>query len=437
MDIQAGWGFILVVLLTWQTTESYLLSTSCGSNTCSGNGACSIVNGVVKCHCHLNYAGDHCELTDFCLDYPCGNHGHCKTISHYPHFMCICDAGCTGQFCSTQVTGSQSSSHGQPNTTCDGQYCNHHGDCSEVNGHQTCICHSGYSGNRCQYTNFCLGLPCGSHGHCKDINHYPHFMCTCNAGYTGQYCSTQVTGSQSSSHGQPYTTCDSQYCNHHGDCSEVNGHQTCHCHSGYSGHQCQHTTCSTSQCSLKGSCIGDTSNIQCQCYHGYYGSRCQQVDVQIAQGTCGSSCSGHGVCYNVQGFDVCSCHHNYYGETCQLISSNHSSTDCHSEDCSHEGTCHMQNGRPHCQCYPNRYGDYCEYFVVSTTAAPTTTASAATSTAAAPTTTSNNGGTQGCADLDVLACQRDTSLCQDHTYAKFACPKTCNMCCSTPNDIVL
>ncbi len=86
-----------------------VVDETCGPNTCSGHGACTVVSGHVACDCHTGWAGPACAACDTAAGYHPDGQGGCTTDSCVPNpctvlgktvcegagagFTCSCDPG--------------------------------------------------------------------------------------------------------------------------------------------------------------------------------------------------------------------------------------------------------------------------------------------------------------------------------------------------------
>ena len=90
-----------------------------------------------------------------------------------------CVTGFTGPNCDTEIDNSE----------CVGVNCSGNGECSmDAMGNFHCTCDLGFTGELCQ-TNIddCVGVNCSGNGECFDgVN---DFMCECISGYGGPLCS--------------------------------------------------------------------------------------------------------------------------------------------------------------------------------------------------------------------------------------------------------
>lgn len=177
----------------------------CENGSCSGNGACSDVGGVVTCACDTGYAGDSCDscdtasgyhldgmggcTTDPCLPNPCSmmeNKTQC--VSQGTGYMCECDAGfhpdglggCTDDPCTpnTCAANNQACRVTAGQAECYTPECNDNNPCTEdtlVNGQ--CVYNSVADGTACstgacQVNEVCGAGSCGggSARVCDDAN---------------------------------------------------------------------------------------------------------------------------------------------------------------------------------------------------------------------------------------------------------------------------
>ena len=107
--------------------------------------------------------------------------------------------------------------------------CNNHGQCLDnttVNSAFTCTCNPGYSGMTCQTDiNECASAPCFNGGTCVDgVN---SFSCLCVPGFSGVYCQTNIN------------ECNSSPCQNGATCVDGINSWTCTCAAGYMNTSCQ------------------------------------------------------------------------------------------------------------------------------------------------------------------------------------------------------
>lgn len=206
---------------------------------------------------------------------------------------------------------------------------------STSTGHYTCdadtgekICRAGWedASNDClTFADDCLGKDCRN-GHCVDGVH--SYSCSCNEGYTGTSCETNIN------------ECGSSPCQHGSSCSDLVDGYTCACPNGFVGPRCEYVACSKANlCLNNGTCYGDQ---QCLCRPGYFGTLCQQRMCDAVPCINGGTCSSNGTCL---------CPPEYTGNQCDVLK-----CDFISNHCKNNGSC--VEGK--CVCRKANYGTSCE-----------------------------------------------------------------------------
>jgi hypothetical protein len=161
---------------------------------------------------------------------------------------------------------------------------------------------------------------CSGHGTCYKWN-----KCDCDDGYEGDQCQDYVPMCNGVRFDDPFV------CSGYGEC--LGETQTCDCHVGYTGIDCEYAICNgytnedPAVCSGHGSC--DTLEF-CTCDEGYDGAYCEDcVDGYTGYPDCSSplmcfgipfddenACSGHGECIEP---DKCECNCMYdEGDQCEI-----------------------------------------------------------------------------------------------------------------------
>lgn len=150
-----------------------------GSDPCDGfecnHGVCVSDGGVATCECEAGYTGDDCStVVDPCESLECNN-GSC--VSSEGVATCECDAGFTGANCDVDIDECESS-------PCVNGVC-----FDQVNAY-SCSCLPGYTGTNCDIeVDECESNPC-IHGQCTDLENA--YSCSCDAGWTGTNCDMPV-----------------------------------------------------------------------------------------------------------------------------------------------------------------------------------------------------------------------------------------------------
>ena len=169
------------------------LDLGCTATSCSGNGTCSAPGGVLGCDCYAGYAGGFCDAcasgyhrglgwacvadTTCAQSDPCGAHGAC--IDAAGSTSCSCDEGWAGATCSACGPGFHDPGDGTCaiDEHCGPASCSLHGACEDATLVVACTCDAGFSGAHCE-TNVddCVNASCGT-GLCVDLVN--DFVCLC------------------------------------------------------------------------------------------------------------------------------------------------------------------------------------------------------------------------------------------------------------------
>ena len=112
---------------------------------------------------------------DDCSSSPCLNGGTCENTTD--SYLCLCHPGFTGNKCETNIHA------------CYGEICKNNGTFEIMVNSFYCICTEGFTGQRCE-----IDVPdcnCQNGGSCQNdgTNNY---TCSCLEGFTGVQCETEV-----------------------------------------------------------------------------------------------------------------------------------------------------------------------------------------------------------------------------------------------------
>ncbi|KAK3599228.1 hypothetical protein CHS0354_012836 [Potamilus streckersoni] len=167
-----------------------------------------------------------------------------------------------------------------------------------------------------------------------------HFKCTCQPGYTGEQCATEIDN------------CASNPCQNFGTCQNfVNGYH-CHCLPGFTGYNCETdiNECSSNPC-VNGRCEDMVNAFVCHCNRGYTGQKCEKEVDECAS----SPCQHGGVCVNLVGEYGCGCKAGFRGVNCET-----DIDECTSNPCQNNGTCVDKINGYNCSCPPGFSGIHCQ-----------------------------------------------------------------------------
>ncbi|MBN2340899.1 MAG: PPC domain-containing protein [Deltaproteobacteria bacterium] len=321
----------------------------CQTNSCNGNGTCTIVNGLISCSCNPGFtavsycaecttgfhpSGGTCVLNQTCGLNSCSGHGTCDDSTYV--VVCTCDDGWDGTICNECATGYHDDSGDCVlNESCIASSCSFSGSCSDTGGVVSCSCYTGYDGDYCELcaidyhfdfgTGECveddaceqLGVnssDCNFNGTCDDSTGV--VKCSCNAGWAGNFCSVCANGFyMESGNCLPDVDCTASSCANGGTCVDDGASIHCECPvqwdpatfcatcaAGYheSGSECvEDDVCDVNSCNGNGDCSIVDGVVDCACYAGYSGDYCAGCDVAGGYSTCGSVCCGTDeTCYN-------------------------------------------------------------------------------------------------------------------------------------------
>jgi len=146
-------------------------------------------------------------------------------------------------------------------------------------------------------TDDCLlyGVICANGGTCIDgiLTHH----CSCQAGYSGLLCQTDIN------------ECASNPCNNLGTCFDGVNSFSCSCIPGYSGATCQTEVneCSSSPCQFAGNCTDLVNGFHCQCIPGFSGFECQTDIDECSSSPCqnGTYCVDHVNAFTCSPINAC------------------------------------------------------------------------------------------------------------------------------------
>ncbi|XP_054270391.1 protein crumbs isoform X2 [Macrosteles quadrilineatus] len=188
----------------------------------------------------------------------------------------------------------------------------------------------------------CFDSNCINGGRCEEP--MSSYACNCSAGFTGQFCETNID------------ECVDNQCANNSTCIDQLANYTCQCLPGYEGWLCDVNTdeCANSPCMHGGSCVDGLASFTCICSEDYVGDRCEQVRLI----TCENQPCEHGAtCLN--GYNdktgenyTCHCAQNYAGSKCDKAY-------CELEHCV-KGVCNANAVPPLCECEPGFEGKFCD-----------------------------------------------------------------------------
>ncbi len=297
----------------------------CASVPCKNDGGCEDLDDAYRCTCLQGFTGERCQTdVDECASQPCEPNGKC--IDEVDGYSCACRGDFIGELCTIECScgenGEQRNiaaareagdcSAGDCFCTGEnsvGEYCEE--SCGEhgTSDGRRCTCQQGFTGERCQTeVDECASQPCGPNGEC--IDEVDGYSCACRGDFIGEHCDTQCLCGE---HGEQVDIAAARQA---GDCSA--GRCTCsgdfigpycdiECDCGAHGKQSGIVSaraagsCKAGSCSCTGDWIGDLCDIECSC-----GAHGKQSDVAAAR-SAGSCDAG-----------TCACQGDYIGPQCDI-----------------------------------------------------------------------------------------------------------------------
>ena len=244
-------------------SEACVRDTACLESTCSGNGACSVIDNVPTCDCDDGYTGDFCDACDAdngyhwnaagdactmdaCDPNPCMDEH--KTVCTDDGGTAVC--GCDEGFMDYGDGACMPADPCADDTTCAAE----NRECTNDNGSVLCgDCLAGFhlDGEACVADTECLDDTCSGNGTCSVVDGSP--VCACNDGYAGDHCDACDTdnGWHWNTAGDACTQnlCDPNPCNEANNevCAEADG--TCSCDAANGWHlSSDNSTCTQSLC---------------------------------------------------------------------------------------------------------------------------------------------------------------------------------------------
>nr|CAH7754904.1 unnamed protein product [Callosobruchus chinensis] len=308
----------------------------CDSRPCFNNGVCvSRVGGGYECRCLQGFFGDHCEVEQ-------SKQTHCDNELCGPYAECVETSGSAACVCKPEYHGEYPNCNGD--SVCIKNPCLNGGICTPYKSTFNCTCQPGFTGKFCQTNiNECLTNPCLNGGTCMDkIN---GFICNCTDDWMGTYCE------------RPFNICELNPCNNNATCTLASNKLdfVCHCLPGFEGKLCETNidNCKGNKCPPAQTCHDLVNSYECRCPPGFTGEDCT-IDID----PCSKNPCINGTCIvdkTTHQFS-CDCKEGFTGALCEVdidecaVSGN--------KICSH-GICVNSEGSFQCYCMPGYTGERC------------------------------------------------------------------------------
>ncbi|XP_078485460.1 uncharacterized protein LOC100176063 isoform X2 [Ciona intestinalis] len=109
--------------------------------------------------------------------------------------------------------------------------------------------------------------------------------------------------------------CESNPCQHDGECQSHPDYYTCKCADGFAGINCEidMDECASYPCKHGGTCVDGVQDYTCDCLEGFTGKNCETPPDFCAS----NPCENGGLCVNRNVDFVCSCPRDFMGEKCE------------------------------------------------------------------------------------------------------------------------
>uniref|UniRef100_A0A3Q2ZCT3 EGF-like domain-containing protein n=1 Tax=Hippocampus comes TaxID=109280 RepID=A0A3Q2ZCT3_HIPCM len=224
----------------------------------------------------------------------------------------------------------------------------------------------GIQWRRCtEDVNECKNNPCRNGGHCA--NSPGSYVCTCQPGYSGHNCQTDVDdcspSDNSSKRGTQqyswtFSICfqsnvslspSSDPCLNGGSCVDNVGGFACECRPGFQGGRCETEIdeCASQPCWNGANCRDYVNSFVCEC-------RAVMLFFFLILSPC-SSCLNNGTCIDDINTFSCRCRPGFYGTFCE-----YEQNECDSQPCKNGGTCADGLGTYRCTCPVGYNGQNCQ-----------------------------------------------------------------------------
>ncbi|XP_065063187.1 protein jagged-1b-like isoform X2 [Rhopilema esculentum] len=322
----------------------------CASYVCHNGGTCMNIIGGPSCVCKPGYQGKQCKVDiNECASNPCRNGATC--LDQENRYVCQCPKGKRGKFCEQVTDSCTRVVYGNLTHVVRTGVCGKHGTCSVLkDGGFKCTCNPGWTGLRCETDiDNCAENNCQNGATC--LNAFASYSCLCRPGFKGKYCETNKDD------------CASMPCLNGGNCTDLVNDFECKCRDGWKGKFCSSriSHCAGNPCNNGGHCEDDVTTFRCQCTSNWKGRTCSEP-AAVCQP---NPCRNGGVCLNNGGIASCKCSEGFEGRRCEI-----DKDDCAQNPCFNEGVCVDGPNWYRCKCKPGFAGVDCRININECSSSP-------------------------------------------------------------------
>ncbi|XP_078351565.1 uncharacterized protein LOC144636272 isoform X1 [Oculina patagonica] len=327
--------------------ESTCVSINIGPPTNDGVSLCQLSNSD-----HVRHPDDLKPQPGFlywatknpCNSDPCLHDATCLSGYTDKRYVCLCQAGYTGEHCETGLDIDE--------CTKKTDNCSENAMCNNNKGGFSCSCKPGFSGD---------GINCADIDECakKTENCSENAMCNNNKGGFSCSCKPGFSGDGINCADIDECAKKTENCSENAMCNNNKGGFSCSCKPGFSGDgincaDIDECAKKTDNCSENAMCNNNKGGFSCSCKPGFSGDgiKCADID-ECAKKT--DNCSENAMCINNKRGFSCSCKPGFSGDgiNCADIDKCTKKTD----NCSENAMCNNTKGSFNCSCKPGFSGD--------------------------------------------------------------------------------